>query len=312
MASTTENSMTHSFAGVIRRWSALVLLLGTLLITLSSIGFWIQWTVMSERGFVELSGNVLSSTESRETIARAVVDQLFVDNPILRSLVRDPIEGLITGILGSSLLAAGIDFVAEKIWEAVFVEQGQIVLDISSLRAFLYGVISAIAPDIAAGLSPENMPDELVLLDADALPDMGRISSLVAFTTWFAFFGGLVIVGIVIARAWEQPVVRYALIAWAGILIVVEALIIGVLTFPMRSVIIVGIENSTGREIIASTLDVLVQRLHMILVGLAIVGALMIAVGVWKRQELLHGTPADRFTSPEQLPSAAPSGAAGW
>jgi hypothetical protein len=270
-----------------RQWSALLLVFGTLLIVVSSIGFWIQWTIMSERGFVEVTGNVITAEQSRATIARAVVDQLFADVPILRSLVRDPLEGLISGILGSSLFVTVFQFVSERIWEAIFVNRSQISLDISPLRNILYGIISAIAPDVAARITPADIPDELVLLSADALPDLTGVSTPVAFGTWIAFFGGIAMIIIALMRAWAQPLVRYTLFAWTGILLIIQSIILGFLTFPTQTAIVVGIENSTGRSLIATTLTILTLRLYVILAVFILVSIVLIVVGLIKRRELL-------------------------
>lgn len=310
MSDNMSDDANTSFFQALRRRLTILLVVGTLLVTLSSIGFWVQWTLMSERGFVELTGDVLRSNESRETIARAIVDQLFAERPILNALVRDPIEGLIIGILGSSLFAAGINIVSERIWETIFVDQARVVLDISALQAFLYGAITAISPDLAARFEPQDIPSELVLLDASELPNMSRIASIVAFTTWLTFFGGIVILAIAFSRVWAQSLLRNSLLVWTGILLIVEALILGILTIPTQSVIVVGIENSTGRTLIATTLGVLMLRLYAILIAMAIGGAVLIAVGFWKRRTLIAESTVTGDSEPDPLAAPSPSGAA--
>lgn len=277
-----------TFFGAARRWSILLLVLGTLLITFSAVGFWVQWALISEDGFVEITGDVLTAPKTREAIALAVVDNLLAQYPILRALVGDPIVAIVSALLGSTLFATVITFVATRIWEVLFANGGRVVLNLQPLQDFLYGIISAIAPNLAADINAADLPAELVLLDPEQLPDMNAVSNKVAWVTWLALLAGLALTGIAIGRVWRQTALRYALLAWTGIFIAVTALIVAILSIPTRSTVVLAVDTSTGRSLVGSTYDVLVQRLYTLLFGLILVGAVLIVVGFWQRRRISH------------------------
>lgn len=67
------------------------------------------------------------------------------------------------------------------------------------------------------------------------------------------------------------------------------------MTLPTRSTIIFAIDNVTGRSIITTTFDMLLERLYGILLILVIMSAVLIAVGFWKRNGLSLSLLAQNF-----------------
>lgn len=275
-------AITPSFFGAARRWSILLLVLGALLIVVSAVGFWVQWTLMSESGFVEVTGEVLRAPATREAIALGVVDRLLADYPILRALVGDPIVSVVTALLGSTLFATVIEFVSTRIWEVLFRDGGQVVLNLEPLQNFLYGIISAIAPNLAADINAQDLPSELVLLDPDQVPDMGQISNQVAWISWLSLLVGLGVAIFGIARVWRQQLLRYALIAWTGIFLGVFAIIVALVTIPTRSTVVLAVATPTGRSLVGTTYDVVSQQLVAAMLGLVLIGIVMFGAGFWQ------------------------------
>lgn len=274
------------FFSAARRWSTLLLVGGTLLIVLSAIGFWIQSTVMTEDNFVQLTASVLTSEEARNAIARGIVDQLLAEQPILQAIVRTPLESAIASLLNTAFFRVPLDFVAQFIWETLFINNASVVLDIVPLRDFIFGLISALSPEAAAVLSPDQLPDQIVLIEADQLPDIQRIANGIAWLTWLFLLGGLGLTGLALGRAWRNVGLRWALVGWTGIFLVVEVILVFILSIPARSTLIVAINDQTGRVIVGETYDVLVQRLMVELFVLFILGLSLVGLCFFMRRRL--------------------------
>ncbi len=293
-----------SFMHVARRWSILLLVLGTLLISVSSVGFWVQSTVISEDGFVSLSQDVLSAQETREVISRAIVDNVLDQYPILRALVRDPLEKVITAILGSSLFEAVTEFTAAKMWNILFNDGGTVSIDISGLQNILQSVIAGIAPDAAAQIEAADLPDELVIVDVNQLPDLGPVANAIVWSTWLVVILGFALTVFMIARVWSQPILRYSMVAWTGIFLIAEIVILVLMTLPARSSIVLAVDGSAGRSIVGTTFDDLIEYLYSILLVLFLAAVAMVAVGLWKRRTLLMPPPVPESADTE---SAGPT-----
>jgi hypothetical protein len=286
----TQDREAPSLVDALRRWSSLLIIFGTLLVTLSSVGLWIEWTLLSERGFVEVSTSVFEADETRETIASAIVDTMFEKRPILRGLVRGPIEGVITGLLGSSFFNSALAFASEQLWELLFIGRDRVVLDIEPLHDFIYAIITVAAPGVAESIDPEQLPSELVLLDGSEIPNLGVVSSVASWTSIFAFVIGVGLIAFAVSRSWTNQALRSGVIVWTGIFLIAEALLIVIATFPVRSSLILAVENASGRSVIATTYGILVIRLYIILIGLALVGLALAVYGLWKSGRIFHSS----------------------
>jgi hypothetical protein len=91
------------------------------------------------------------------------------------------------------------------------------------------------------------------------------------------------------------------LLAWAGILLIVEAVIVAIVTIPTRSTVILAIEAPTGRKVAGTTFDLLVQRLFGILLVVGLIGAVLVATGLWKRHAITRVDRAPETTVAEPI-----------
>jgi hypothetical protein len=274
------------FTAVAKRWSTLLLVGGTLLIVLSAIGFWIQQTVMTEDNFVQLTSQVLTSQAARDAIATSIVDQLLAERPILQGLVRDPLESAIASLLDTAFFRVPLEFIAHFIWETLFINNASVVLDIAPLRDFVFGIISALAPQATATLSPDQLPDQIVLIEFDELQDIQRIESSVTWLTWLFLIGGLGLIGYGIGRAWRSPGLRWALIGWTGIFLAGWVVLAFILSYPARSTLVVAVDNQAGRVIVGETYDALIQRLHAGLGVLFVLALILTGLCFYMRRQL--------------------------
>lgn len=284
--STAEPSTSISFMHAARRWSMLLLALGTLLLVLSAIGFWVQWSLMRESNFVSLSTGVLTSEATRGAIARGVVDIVFAEHPILRALIRNPLEAVIAGLLDTTVVRASLEFVAQFIWQTLFVNQTSVVLDIEPLQNFIYGIVSALNPELAASLAPQDLPSQIVLVDGSDLPDIEAISNWIVWLTLLFLLLGAGLIAFVVARAWSVPQLRWALLGWTGVILAVEAVLVFVISIPARSTVVLAIGNPTGRIVVGETYDELFAQLEVVLAAIFILGVLLIGLCFFKRDRL--------------------------
>ena len=135
---------------------------------------WISNNVFNQKTFVETTGKVLSTEESRNDIATIIVDQAFADRPVVKRIVGSQATSLLTGLLGSDLVANVYSRVANGAYAYVTSpSQQDVTIDLTSIKTPLSGIVSFAenrGSEVTFGAS--QIPDQIVLLDADDVPDL--------------------------------------------------------------------------------------------------------------------------------------------
>jgi hypothetical protein len=253
---------------------------------------------------------VLTSEAARDAIARSIVDQLLAEQPILQAIVRNPLESAIASLLDTAFFRVPLERVAQFIWVTLFINNASVILDIAPLRDFVFGIISALAPQAAATLSPDQLPDQIVLFEADQLPDFQRIANSISWLTWLFLLGGLGLLGLALGRAWRNPGLRWALVGWTGIFLAAEAILVLILSIPARSTLVVAVDNQAGRVIVGETYDALIQGLHAGMAVLLVLGLVLVGLCFYMRGQLDFFKARRRSAAPTPAPAVEPAPAA--
>lgn len=167
---------------------ALLLLVGGLSLFMGQSAVWISNTVFNQKTFVETTGKVLSTEESRSDIATIIVDQAFADRPVVKRIVGSKATSLLTGLLGSDLVANVYSRVSNGAYAYVTSpNQQDVTIDLTSIKTPLSGIVSfAENRGSEVTFDPSQIPDQIVLLDADDVPDLsGYIQSVLILNALF-------------------------------------------------------------------------------------------------------------------------------
>ena len=173
----------------------------SILTFVAAVAFWVDRSVVQESAFIEHATEVLEMDASRQVLAERLMDDAIDSVPLL-ALVRGAGERAIVAILESGAFDPAIDSLVVAGHRHVMSQQdGPFVADLSEVRAVLVEPIARISPDLAERI-PVDTFEEVVILDAEALPVMGRAAGWMPIVTVIAAASAvfLAVAGVMLAR----------------------------------------------------------------------------------------------------------------
>ncbi len=156
----------------------------------SAVAFWMDRSVASEEAFREQAVEVLAMDSSQKAIAARLMDE-GVDAVPLLALVRGAGERATVVLLDSGAFDSVFDrLIVEGHRHIVSPSDGPFTADLTDVRTVLVAPIEKIAPELAE-LVPVDAFEAVVILDADALPFVGRVAGWLPFVSVFAAAAGV-------------------------------------------------------------------------------------------------------------------------
>jgi hypothetical protein len=156
----------------------------------SAVAFWMDRSVASEEAFREQAIEVLAMDSSQKAIAARLMDEAVDAVPLL-ALVRGAGERATVVLLDSGAFDSVFDrLIVEGHRHVVSPADGPFTADLTDMRAVLVSPIAQIAPELAE-LVPVDAFEAVVILDADALPFVGRVAGWVPSISVFAAAAGV-------------------------------------------------------------------------------------------------------------------------
>lgn len=165
-----------------RRWVGPVLLvIGGLSLLCALSATWLSTVVFNQKNFVETTETVLSTPDSRQAIAGVIVERAFQNRPVITRLAGNQATSLISGMLGSDLVGTLYSHVINSTYAYLTSpQQNDIAIDLTTIKTPLSGIVSfAENRGQAIQFDPATIPDEIMLINAEAAPDFYRVVQLV-------------------------------------------------------------------------------------------------------------------------------------
>lgn len=157
----------------------------SILTFVAAVGFWLDRTIVQEAAFLDHAADVLEMDSSQQALAERLMDEA-IESVRLLALVRGAGERAIVAILDSgafdpaidSLILAGHRYMMSR-------QDGPFVADLSEVREVLVEPIARISPDLAERI-PVDAFEDVVILDAEAVPAIGRVPKWASIATVIA------------------------------------------------------------------------------------------------------------------------------
>lgn len=172
-----------------KQWVGIVLLIiGGLSFFMAQSASWISTGIFDQQTFVETTGKVLDTEESRRDIATIIIDRSLEDRPIIKKVAGSQATNLLTGMLGSDLAANAYQRLANGVYAYITSpNQQDITVDLTSIKAPISGIVSfAENRGREVKLDPSQIPDQIVLIDEAQVPDLsGYIRTILVLNALF-------------------------------------------------------------------------------------------------------------------------------
>ena len=283
------------------RWTYVLIVLATVLLALSTVLGWVEIVLLDQEGFTELTTGTLTSEESRAAIARELVNQVELQFREIPAAVREPLEAALAGLLSISLVRTALEFASDHLWQALFVNQGAVILDVTPLRGFIDQIISAVDAALGALIEITDIPTEITLLQQGQLPDLEPYRNLVIWLTSLFFLTGAGLLIFVFIR-YRRPRPQLArLLTVSGLLIVGLGMVLMIVPLLAKPFVVDMVTGPTGQTVTEEAYNKLISELHIQLVLPFIVGAALFIAGTVLAKRGLQTQPA----SPSELAVSA-------
>lgn len=227
------------------QWGLLVVAMVSLFMAQSS--YWMRHVFFDRTEFTAISAAAIQQQSSRDAIAAAITDAALEDRPLLRAAIGDRMTSLVSGVLASDLgdkvIMSGI---AKTQSYLITPDREDVAIDLTSIKTTV-AVLTTLSETAGreARISPDDIPDQLVLLEKDTLPDL---SGLARMMMWLApLFWVMAVVGCVMFVALGRAsYARRVYIVYAGVIIVAATgLFIGPFVPPAIATLIANIDVQT-------------------------------------------------------------------
>ncbi len=151
----------------------LVVLMG-LSYFLAQSAYWVNHSVFNQDAFTTKAQEVVLSQTSRDAIAETVVAQIFKGRPVADRLLGEKATSFISNLLGSDLAEQILNRSISRTYQYLTTADRQdIALELTTVKVPVAGLISFVENQgREVQFNPEVIPDRIVLLDAQALPDL--------------------------------------------------------------------------------------------------------------------------------------------
>jgi hypothetical protein len=154
--------------------SIALIILASVSLFLAQSAYWVNHTVFNQQNFTQITTTALLSESSRDAIASSVVNQSLENRPVIKRLVGERAESLISGLLGSDLSSQAVTAVTAKTYAYTTSSNRQdIAIDLTGIKTPITTIIGlAESTGVNVPKTQIELPDQVVLLQSDAFPNL--------------------------------------------------------------------------------------------------------------------------------------------
>lgn len=210
--------------------SGFILGFAALFLLLAQSSFYIKNTLFDKQTFTTIALTTIQTSENRNAIASTVVDQALADRPVLMRVAGDRATTLLSGLLASDLATNALNRVIGSMYNYMLKsDRKDIAINLESVKTPIV-TLTNLAENSGREVKfePENIPDSIVLLKSDAVPNL---SNAYRISIWLAplFWLGTIVLFAVYVYLGRREYAKRVYVAYGAILAVA---LIGLSTGP--------------------------------------------------------------------------------
>jgi hypothetical protein len=260
------------------------------LILVATTALWFTNTIGDQERFVELTVEVFSFPEVRDAVSNQIIDDVFGENPLLKTVATDIVKPAVAGLLDSNQLKSLITEAANSFYELAIASTPQdVALDITPLKVII-GVLTAITD---SEFNAQEIPSEIVLIEGESVPD---IHSIVFTMTWLGPLAGFIGLVMLLAVTFLSSD-RFMQIQRIGVVLAFGAFIYLLLVPYVGNVLVAQTSGAYSKTIIGVIYAVFTADLINTLQALMLVAAVLFGTGFIVRR---YGIPRRQLKLSEQ------------
>lgn len=258
-----------------RARTAIILIVVGILLTITQTAWWVSHTVYDSAQFSQITATALTSESSRDATAKEIVSQSFSGRPVLQATLGKSAIKLISGLLATDQANNAIEKSTEKIQTILTSKKRDpVTFNLVPLKKGLV-VISAIAERVDKPIDVEasQIPDSIVLLDRNNIPDLYQINQTLLFLAPLSIFLSIGLLGYLLYSGRSRI---YKVLLQIGLMLVAVAGI-GLVTGPLvRPPVLSLVGNANARIVLGNLYDGFIAPFNTQLAYMGALGCIII------------------------------------
>lgn len=152
--------------------------IAAILLVVANSALWVHRYVFDTENFTRITTTSLSSQSSRDAIAGSIINRALENRPVIRSVVEEPATRVISGLLATDQFSGALDAVTSRFHVLVTSRsQESISINLEGVKSTAAHIISLFDTQ-ATGENLGNIPDEIIIINAQNIPDFYRYGVL--------------------------------------------------------------------------------------------------------------------------------------
>lgn len=178
-------------------WPLITMAFGAaFLFVIANSALWVNRYVFNTENFTQVTTQSLTSESSRQAMAQAITNEALKDYPTVKNVINNSAVNIISGVLGSDQVETVLQKATSRLQVALTSNnQESIVINLEGPKSVLTQVIDIVGQRREVKVNPDNIPSEIVLLDADKIPDFYK------YGLFFLWLGPIALIGAAILSA---------------------------------------------------------------------------------------------------------------
>lgn len=267
-------------------WQWIILVVATLSLLLAQSSYWVRHVFFDRSEFTTITSNAIQEQSSRDALAATITEAALEDRPVLRDTIGDRMTSLISGMLasdlGDKLVTSGIVRTQAYL---IAPNRDDVAINLSSVKSAV-AAFTSLSETVGREprINPSDIPDEIVLLDKDALPDLSGLVKIMMWLAplfWLVAIGGLVAF-MVLGRA---DYARRVYVVYGSIIAVAA---IGIFMGPFVPPAIATLISNINIQSVATNLTAALLEPFIMQMWYMIGAASVVVLIFWQRMRLLH------------------------
>lgn len=273
--------------GLSKRTSVILIVLATILIMFFCFSFWLNKYIFDPQNFKRVTTDAILQEDSREAIASEVVDAALENNPLVKEVIGEKVESLVSNLLESNVSRTLFEEAALVIQKIITSpKREEIAIDTTVIKGFLEPLAEVVSPDDPDALKVEDVPDKIVLIQEGGVPSISTFGDIVFWVAPVTLIFSILIFAYVlyasVDRRWALRVSGYALI--------ISSVIVSVLPYLFTPAIFASATNENMKIILTNIYFAFLSKFVLQHFFIIVVAVIMLVLGYGKMWEKLDSS----------------------
>jgi hypothetical protein len=260
-------------------------IISALLLIIANSAFWFNNYIFNTANFTQLTTTALLSDSSRNAISGEIVDKALANRPAIRNAVQEPATKLIAGLLDANIAKNVLNRAVTRLQIAVTSKNPEsIAIDLTSIKGTLNTVVT-VANSVSGktadenSFDPNNIPDQIVLVDAQNLPNIYTLGTVLLWLGPISLLIGLLLLGYAIYQSRRSLEALSKTLALEGVIVMLGGVVAYLIGPLFQPIILAQVPDPNLRVVVTDIYQAFIGKFNAQCNSLYTLGLLLLIAG---------------------------------